>query len=168
MDETIKPSESSGLPLQGPHWQRGQQSDLPTDFIPLRLVLQPSGMVVEITQPNTLVGRHSSADVRLPLPDVSRRHCRFVWNEGQWQVFDLNSLNGVFVNDLPVEQAALHRHDRVRMGGFTFLVHLPEGPHQGVAREDERTTPDLILRGAGEASLGRTVRDPLPPHRQAS
>ena len=47
-----------------------------------------------------LIGRHSQADIRLPLPDVSRRHCRFFFGEGVWQVLDLNSLNGVFLNGM--------------------------------------------------------------------
>ncbi len=98
---------------------------VPPNFVPLRLVLHPGTAMVELTQVDNLIGRHSDADVRLPLPDVSRRHCRFVWVDGQWQVHDLNSLNGVFVNDEPVQQATLRAGDRVRIGGFTFRVEMP-------------------------------------------
>ena len=98
------------------------------DFEPLRLVLQPSGLVIELTEPDMVIGRHSTADVRLPLPDVSRRHCRFVYADGCWQVFDLNSLNGVYVNGAPVDQAKLHPRDVVRIGGFTFAVDVPRQP----------------------------------------
>src|SRR5262249_52809061 len=96
----------------------------PPDFVPLRLVLQPGGTVIELTHPDMLVGRHSEADVRLPLPDVSRRHCRFVYGGGRWQVLDLNSLNGVYVNAAPVQQAYLAQGDLVRIGGFVFAVDL--------------------------------------------
>ena len=94
------------------------------DCVPLRLVLQPGGAVIEVSRPEVLVGRHSAADVRLPLPDVSRRHCRLQWVEGCWQVFDLDSLNGVYVNDEAVLQAPLHHGDLLRVGGFTFAVDL--------------------------------------------
>ena len=97
------------------------------DCVPLRLVLQPGGAVIEVSRPEALVGRHSTADVRLPLPDVSRRHCRLQWVEGCWQVFDLNSLNGIYVNDEPVLQAPLHPGDLLRVGGFTFSVELAGG-----------------------------------------
>lgn len=97
------------------------------DCVPLRLVLQPGGAVIEVARPEALVGRHSTADVRLPLPDVSRRHCRLQWVEGCWQVLDLNSLNGVYLNDEAVLQSPLHQGDLLRVGGFTFAVDL-SGP----------------------------------------
>jgi pSer/pThr/pTyr-binding forkhead associated (FHA) protein len=96
-------------------------SDLP----PLRLCLRPGKFAVEVTRSGTVLGRHSGADVRLPLPDVSRRHCRFDCEDGRWQVFDLDSLNGVFLNGEPVRQAELHDHDVMQIGGFVFDVELP-------------------------------------------
>jgi len=94
------------------------------EFTPLRLVLQPTGAVVEVNQSDVIVGRHSGADVRLPLPDISRRHCRLFHADGRWQVVDLDSLNGVWVNDESVDQAVLKQGDMLRLGGFTFAVDL--------------------------------------------
>jgi pSer/pThr/pTyr-binding forkhead associated (FHA) protein len=99
-------------------------ADLPADFFILRLVLEANGTVLELNYPDMLVGRHSEADIRLPLPDVSRRHCRFLWTAGRWRIHDLNSLNGVHVNDLLVDEAVLNHGDRVRIGGFAFSVDL--------------------------------------------
>jgi pSer/pThr/pTyr-binding forkhead associated (FHA) protein len=115
------PAEALGLPDPGPH----QAAEAPPDFVPLKLVLRPSGMVVELTRPDMLFGRHSEADIRLPLPDVSRRHCRFVFEAGAWRVVDLKSLNGVFVNDEPVTHAPVCHGDTIRIGGFTFDAELP-------------------------------------------
>jgi pSer/pThr/pTyr-binding forkhead associated (FHA) protein len=106
----------------------GREAETAPDCLPLRLVLQPGGAVIEVSRPEVLVGRHSAADVRLPLPDVSRRHCRLQWVEGCWQVFDLGSLNGVYVNDEAVLQAPLHQGDLLRVGGFTFAVDLVAAP----------------------------------------
>jgi pSer/pThr/pTyr-binding forkhead associated (FHA) protein len=111
-----------GFPFQAP---REITPPAPAGFVPLGLVLLPSGMRVDLTKPNTLVGRHSSADVRLPLPDVSRQHCRFIFQHSAWNVLDLDSLNGVFVNNERVQRAVLHQGDRVRVGGFVFQVELP-------------------------------------------
>src|SRR5689334_11928171 len=80
MDASQLPNEAQGLPVQGPHRPPGRGPDP----IPLRLILLPSGMIVDLTEAEVIVGRHSDADVRLPLPDVSRRHCRFVWCDGAW------------------------------------------------------------------------------------
>jgi pSer/pThr/pTyr-binding forkhead associated (FHA) protein len=110
---------------------------LPADFIPLRLVLKASGTTVDLTRPDMILGRHSSADVRLPLPDVSRRHCRFFFEEGAWHVEDLKSLNGTFVNEQAIEQALVCHGDTLRIGGFVFSVDL--------GGEKKRPNGELIL-----------------------
>lgn len=117
------PQESAAHPLQGPH-----QDTLPPGFAPLQLLLLPGGLRIDLSRPDMMLGRHSAADIRLALPDVSRRHCRFVFQHGAWKVIDLNSLNGVFVNDERMQEAVLYEGDRVRIGSFTFQVHM-ESPH---------------------------------------
>ena len=119
MPDSPHDTEAPSLPLQGPHRR--------PDVAPLRLRLRPGTFAVEVTRSGTVLGRHSSADVRLPLPDVSRRHCRFVCESGSWQVVDLDSLNGIFVNGELVPQAELHDGDQLRIGGFIFEVDLHGG-----------------------------------------
>jgi len=82
-------------------------------------------MAIELTAPDVVLGRHSASDIRLPLPDVSRRHCRFVYAGGHWQVIDLQSLNGVWVNDQPVQRAPLYAGDRLQIGPLVFTVEVP-------------------------------------------
>jgi hypothetical protein len=110
--------------------ERDFPRELPADFVPLRLVLTPSGVILELDLPDMTLGRHSDADLRLPMPDVSRRHCRFLWTAGVWSVSDLASLNGVHVNGQSVQYSELAQNDVVRIGGFTFTVDLnyPEPP----------------------------------------
>lgn len=128
MDDTKQAAPGGELPLQGPHSSRPPSHDAwPASFFPLKLLLQPSGPVLELTRPDMLMGRHSEADVRLPLPDISRRHCRFVFADQSWQVFDLDSLNGVFVNGKQVRQATLHDHDTLTIGGLHFEIDLSAG-----------------------------------------
>jgi pSer/pThr/pTyr-binding forkhead associated (FHA) protein len=103
------------------------------DLTPLRLVLEPAGLVLELKNPDLVLGRHSESDVRLPLPDVSRRHCRLFFLSGAWHVQDLKSLNGVFVNDEPVEEAELRDGDRLRIGGFSFNVQLNDAPESSAS-----------------------------------
>jgi pSer/pThr/pTyr-binding forkhead associated (FHA) protein len=126
MDNSESAVEAAGLPVLAAPRRAGSSLPVPLDFVPLRLVLQPSGATVELTQPDVLIGRHSLADVRLPLPDVSRRHCRCLFGQGFWQVIDLNSLNGVFLNGEPIRQATVRNGDLLRIGGFTFAVDLSE------------------------------------------
>lgn len=120
MDDPRQSRAAASLPLQSRIDKVAPT--LPPDFVPLGLLLQPSGMRVALTKPNTVLGRHSSADIRLPLPDVSRQHCRFVFGEGAWHIVDLDSTNGIFVNNQRVQRAALRTGDRIRIGGFIFEV----------------------------------------------
>ncbi len=133
MDDAKQPASSGPEPLQGPHWNHHDPE--PAGFLPMRLVLQPGGFSVELTRPEMLVGRHSVVDVRLRSPEVSRRHCRFVFAEGHWQVFDLSSLNGVWVNGLRVQRAILQNKDVLHIGSYDFEVEIgPETiPMPGVA-----------------------------------
>ena len=124
MDDPKLPPELTHLPLAGSAWKEPASGEEPTAFCPLRLVLYPGGWSAELTLPDMIVGRHSTADIRLHLPDVSRRHCRFVFRDGAWHAFDLQSMNGLFVNDERVEEAVLHDLDLVRIGSYTFEVHL--------------------------------------------
>jgi pSer/pThr/pTyr-binding forkhead associated (FHA) protein len=131
-------------------------------FLPLKLVLQPSGPVVELTRPDMLMGRHSAADIRLPLPDVSRRHCRFVFTDHVWQVVDLESLNGIFVNGKRVQQATLHDQDTLTVGGFRFVIDL-SGTAAGAGHPASAEAVIHAIAGA----LPRAAAD-IEPQRKAS
>ena len=97
---------------------------VPDDFRPLRLRQIPGGFVLDLTAPNLVCGRHSEADLRLPLADVSRRHCRFEYAAGGWQVTDLGSLNGVYLNGQRVAQASFAEGDVLRIGGINLRAEL--------------------------------------------
>ncbi|HZV05215.1 MAG TPA: FHA domain-containing protein [Gemmataceae bacterium] len=159
MEHSGTSAEAGGLPATALPWRTRPLLPVPADFVPLRLVLQPTGATVEFTQPDILIGRHSQADMRLPLPDVSRRHCRLLFGQGVWQVIDLNSLNGVFLNGEPIRQATLRQDDLLRIGGFTFSVDVkganPDTPESEAASG--------LIRG-----LFKRLPADIPPHRRAS
>jgi pSer/pThr/pTyr-binding forkhead associated (FHA) protein len=169
MDESPERVEAPSMPLRG---LRGPGEPHPEDngpLLPLRLVLQPGGSFVELTRSDTLVGRHSDADIRLPLPDVSRRHCRFVFAGQRWQVFDLNSLNGIFVNGDRVKQATIDHGDIIRIGGFVFEAII------GMPVEASNAAAQPIQDNATCANVLRSIADALPrsgaesfPRRKAS
>ena len=114
-------------PLSGPKLAAAPKADLPRDFVPMRLLLQPGGFSVLLDRSEAVVGRHSNADVRLTLSDVSRRHCRFVFSDGAWRVFDMKSLNGVYVNGEKLQEATLFHGDRLQIGSLVFEVELDGG-----------------------------------------
>jgi hypothetical protein len=128
MDDTRPVSGNFRFPVAKPHRPPLAPTEAPDAFVPLRLMLVPTGMSIDLTKPEIIVGRHSGADLRLPLADVSRRHCKLFFREGCWHIADLDSLNGVYVNDKQVPQAVLQNGDRLRLGSFTFEVNVPLAP----------------------------------------
>ncbi|HEV2912689.1 MAG TPA: sigma 54-interacting transcriptional regulator [Pyrinomonadaceae bacterium] len=79
----------------------------------------------------TTIGRESSNRLCIADGSVSRRHCIIRQEaEDQFKIKDLESLNGTFVNDVPVKERLLAHGDRVRIGHhlFLFLTGSSEEP----------------------------------------
>jgi pSer/pThr/pTyr-binding forkhead associated (FHA) protein len=123
----------------------------------LRLVLQPTGVFVDLKQPLAIAGRHSSADVRLPLPNISRRHCQFLFQNDAWHVMDLHSVNGVFVNGERITHTILHDHDTIGIGTFQFLVRI----NPGVAEAGELPSASAFADSDATASLTQIPQENL-------
>jgi predicted component of type VI protein secretion system len=132
--------------------------------IPLYLRLQPGGPALQVTRSGSILGRHSSVDVRLPLPDVSRWHCRFVYADSSWYVEDLNSLNGVFVNGSRVPRAILSDGDIVAIGGLAFEIQFNRAATAGPLPVTLSVSPE----DSAEHSLPMPTQSITLPHRKAS
>lgn len=76
----------------------------------------------------TVIGREVAAAVCVSHASVSRRHAQIEKEGEQFVMTDLDSLNGTFINDVPVKRRALQHGDRVRVGDsqFLFLIHDDE------------------------------------------
>jgi len=131
------------------------RSDHPR-LVPVRLMLQPGGPAIELTCSGMVLGRHTEADVRLPQPDVSRRHCQFIFVDNAWHIEDLGSLNGVFVNGQRIQQAMLHEADIIGIGGFVFQVQFNH-----ISNSSPATGPETSV-------LPMPTQDLTLPHRRAS
>jgi pSer/pThr/pTyr-binding forkhead associated (FHA) protein len=125
----------------------------PRNFIPLRLVLQPGGAFLDVKKTEIVLGRHSEVDMRLPLPEVSRRHCRLTWSSGVWRVFDLQSANGTYVNGESVNEATLHPGDTLQIGGFAFVV--------AIAADSQPTA--AYVEPPEEVEILRSIAAAIPP-----
>lgn len=62
------------------------------------------------------IGRSPKADLTIDQESVSRNHARVTWNEREHSIEDLNSTNGVFVNDMRVLRVPLANGDQVKVG----------------------------------------------------
>ncbi|WP_243729098.1 FHA domain-containing protein [Nesterenkonia sphaerica] len=69
------------------------------------------------------VGRHPEADIFLDDVTVSRRHVRIVRGQGGFEVLDLGSLNGTYVNNDRVDRYRLCTNDEVQVGKFRLTFY---------------------------------------------
>jgi Nif-specific regulatory protein len=83
------------------------------------------GSVFAIDDLPVVIGRETAATLCIADASVSRRHSQIDKEKNEFVILDLDSLNGTFINDVPVKRRTLQHGDRVRIGDsqFLFLVH---------------------------------------------
>jgi pSer/pThr/pTyr-binding forkhead associated (FHA) protein len=115
-----------------------------------------------------VVGRGSDADLVLSGALISPRHAEFHETEAGIVVIDLDSQNGVFVNDVRITSpAALLIGDKLNIGDSEFVLteilapgdEYPTGPELRVLRESSRAPAGSHARE--EASVAARRADAL-------
>ena len=91
------------------------------DWIANSMELAEQGMVYELGCDEILIGRHASADIRLPDLSVSRYHAMLTVSNGRWTITDIGSKSGVFVNGNLVHEAVLHENDIIKLGSRRLI-----------------------------------------------
>src|SRR5689334_22561880 len=94
---------------------------MPARLVPLSGA-PASGPVISLQRPVVLVGRHPECDVRIDVPQVSRRHCCLALASDRVVIRDLGSRNGVRVNGLVVEETVLRPGDEVAIAQFLYRL----------------------------------------------
>ena len=74
-----------------------------------------------LDQETTTAGRHPEADIFLDDVTVSRRHAEFRISEGDFEVVDVGSLNGTYVNREPKNAQELATGDEIQIGKFRLV-----------------------------------------------
>src|SRR5688500_599792 len=85
------------------------------------------GTIFTIDEDTFVIGRETAANVCIADASVSRRHTRIARQDNGFVITDLESLNGTFVNDLPVKTRILQHGDRLRIGDSQFVFLTDEG-----------------------------------------
>jgi pSer/pThr/pTyr-binding forkhead associated (FHA) protein len=115
-------SEPDALPTVGPESVVGGVEGLPAGSALLVVKRGPNaGSRFLLDQPVTSAGRHPGSDIFLDDVTVSRRHVEFRWDNGEFRVVDVGSLNGTYVNRQAVESAILVDGDEVQIGKFRLV-----------------------------------------------
>jgi hypothetical protein len=84
----------------------------------------------------TTAGRHPESDIFLDDITVSRRHAEIEQIDDGYQVRDVGSLNGTYLNRERVTQAALANGDELQIGAFKLVFF--QGPGGEEDAEDSQ------------------------------
>jgi pSer/pThr/pTyr-binding forkhead associated (FHA) protein len=81
-----------------------------------------------VTRDMTVIGRREDCDLRIPLGDVSRKHCRLILDGDTIKVEDLGSSNGTYRNGERVQQTELTAGDTLQIGPVVFVLQVDGFP----------------------------------------
>jgi DNA-binding NtrC family response regulator len=73
------------------------------------------------------IGTHSSNDVVLRDPAVSRFHCKLTYESSRWRLQDSGSLNGTLLDDVRVRDADLGDQGVIALGDSVLHLRASEG-----------------------------------------
>ena len=127
------PSSSSAAQPEYSGESRSEQQDVPARSTTTlqqaaTLTNTESGLVSRISHTPFVVGRHPRlADLLLTSPHISAEHARIEANAGEFQIIDLHSTNGVYVNSVRTTSSAparLQDGDVVTLADLNFKFHI--------------------------------------------
>ncbi|MBI4882076.1 MAG: FHA domain-containing protein [Planctomycetes bacterium] len=109
-------------------------------------LLGPEGSetALEASGDNVIVGRMAGRGLQIDDPTVSREHARIFCRDGLYQVADLNSSNGTYVNGERVTRCTLANGDILRLGSVELRFEAGGGAAPKGARAAE---PAVLERG---------------------
>jgi Nif-specific regulatory protein len=132
------------------------------------------GSVFALDDSEFSVGRNPSNRLSVSDPSLSRQHCVIAGRGGRFEIRDLDSRNGTFVNGVPVHERVLADGDEIQIGNSLFLFLAEETAVTPVpsVRLDERSPlsgATVVLRSEDSRYFHpeKTATAPLPAVRVA-
>lgn len=77
---------------------------------------------IESDKPEIIIGRNPGSDIQIDNLGVSDRHARIFTSEDQYQIEDLQSTNGTFVDEKQISQVAIDKNSQIIIGKHNLIV----------------------------------------------
>jgi hypothetical protein len=89
----------------------------------------PEAWTIELKPGSNSFGRSNANDFQLNDPSVSGCHCQIVVDDANIRIKDLGSTNGTYVNQAPVQEAALRIGQTIHLGSVEVILcaEAPKG-----------------------------------------
>jgi pSer/pThr/pTyr-binding forkhead associated (FHA) protein len=94
------------------------------------LMVKKDGTGKEFPLPSkvTIIGRRHDCDLRIPLSQVSKRHCQLNLDNGILKVRDLGSRNGTILNGKKIDESEVLAGDCIEVGPLKFVFQIDGEP----------------------------------------
>jgi pSer/pThr/pTyr-binding forkhead associated (FHA) protein len=102
----------------------------------------------------TVIGRRDDCDLRIPIGDISRKHCRLIKEADTVRLEDLGSSNGTYVNGNRVQETVLSPGDWIGVGPVQFVVQM-----DGLPADDDIVPPPSSDKDYGVSSRATAASD---------
>lgn len=114
----------------------------------LRMLKGPDpGHVYMLTEDTVTIGRLRKNEIYIHDDEISKEHCRLVRSLNDYEIHDLSSTNGTFVNGKPIAKGGtlLTGGNKLELGSTVVLEFLPADDSQLEDGGAEGRLPQLML-----------------------
>lgn len=119
----------------------------------IHYVLTPTVPFVLSPDQSAFIGREPDCDIHLDDQCISRRHARIYWTEDGYEIEDLDSMNGIYVNHMPAKRAKLRHKAQITIGAITLTFR------QAKDLEEMRQACRQARRGGDEKTETREMQN---------
>jgi general secretion pathway protein A len=121
-----------------------------------RLRVQSAGQLIaehDLYRGRMMIGRAADADLRIDDRTISRHHCQIICTDEHTVIQDLNSTNGIYVDDRRVRRHLLHDGEAFLLGGYQVIYNDLRAPAESVkATQPARAAAGGLSESEGEAT----------------
>jgi two-component system, NtrC family, response regulator HydG len=114
------------------------------------------GTIFSITDADVTIGRGPSNSICIADPLLSRQHCRITREGEVFNLQDLGSFNGTFVNGVPIKEQAIAHRDLIKTGDsiLLFICH-EESDSESVS--DSGADPGRVRYAEDDPAMQSTI-----------
>ncbi len=115
----------------------------------------------------TVIGRKEECDLRIPLPEVSRRHAVVIVSGQTVTLRDMGSANGTYLNNSRITEEELSPGDHVVIGPVVFTVRIDGHPtdvrpvHTRLEARSPGTAEPIVDQKPTEAKAAKAADDDI-------
>lgn len=99
--------------------------------LPIAFLIFGGSKVYNIVSKVTTIGRAYENDLVVEYPQVSRQHAELRYLDENFEIVDLDSTGGTFVNGIRVERQVLNKGDVISLVNLHFVFGQDELPDPG-------------------------------------